>query len=84
MEQENHVTMNVQVLSNPLARFCHNEQKVITRGRRHANLEWDRLQVALQYTLEVPKPTLIKLAYSHILQLISMTTWGVGAIPFNV
>jgi hypothetical protein len=33
---------------------------------------------------KVPKPTLVKLAFSHILQLLGMTTWGVGSIPFNV
>jgi hypothetical protein len=26
----------------------------------------------------------MKLASSHILQLIGMTTWGVGALPFNM
>jgi hypothetical protein len=83
-KHENHVTMNMLVLNNPLAWFCHNEQKVIARGRRHTNLEWDRFQVALQHTPKVPKPTLIKLAYRHILQLLGITTWGVGAIPFNV
>ncbi len=47
-------------------------------------MEWDRLQVDLQYTLEMPKPTFVKVTFSHILQLPSMITWGVGAIPFNV
>ncbi len=37
-----------------------------------------------KYTPKVPKPTPIKLASSHILQLLGMTTWGVGAIPLNV
>jgi hypothetical protein len=76
--------MKMQVLSNPLAWFCHNEQKVIAKVKRHANLKWNRLHVALSYTLEVPTPTLIKLTSSHILQLLGMITWGVGAIPLNV
>ncbi len=38
----------------------------------------------MQDTLKIPKPTLVKLASSHILQLIGMTTWGVGALPFNM
>jgi len=40
---QDHTTMNVRVLNNPLARFCHNEQNAIARVRRHANLKWDRL-----------------------------------------
>jgi hypothetical protein len=44
-----------------------NEQKVIARTRRHAFLQWDRLQVDLQYTFEVPKLALVKLTFSHIL-----------------
>jgi len=54
--------MNARVLNNPLAQFCHNEQKVIARAKRHAFLEWDRLQVDLQYTPKVPKPALVRLA----------------------
>jgi hypothetical protein len=44
-------------------------------------LEWDRLHVDLQYTPEVLKPTLVKLASSHIPQFLSMITLGVGAMP---
>jgi uncharacterized membrane protein len=32
----------------------------------------------------MPKLALVRLASSHILQLIGMTAWGVGAIPLNV
>jgi hypothetical protein len=35
-------------------------------------------------TLEVPKPTLVKLAFNAILDIFSMTAWSVGFIPFNV
>jgi hypothetical protein len=59
---QNHVAKNAQCLSNPLAHFCHNEQKAIVRTKRHALLEWDRLYNDLQYRLEVPKPALVKLA----------------------
>jgi len=38
----------------------------------------------LQYTPKVPKPTIVKLTSSHILWLLGMITWGVGAIPPNV
>ncbi len=47
-------------------------------------LEWVKLQADLQYTLEVSKLALVKLAFSHILQLFGMIAWGVGAMPFNV
>jgi hypothetical protein len=47
-------------------------------------LEWDRLQVDLQYTLEVLKLGFARLVFSHIFQLLGMTAWGVGAIPLNV
>jgi hypothetical protein len=40
---QNHMTMNVRVLNNPLARFYCNEQMVIVKVTRHTNLEWDRL-----------------------------------------
>jgi len=81
---QDHATMNAWVLSNLLARFCCNEQKAIVRAKRHTFLKWDRRQVDLQYTPKLPKPTFMKLASSHILQLIGMTTWGVGALPFNM
>jgi hypothetical protein len=32
----------------------------------------------------VPKLVFVKLAFSHILQLLGMTSWGVGSILFNV
>jgi hypothetical protein len=51
--------MNAQVLNDPLALFWHNEQKAITRVRRHVNLEWNKLQVDLQYTPKVLKLTLL-------------------------
>jgi len=35
-------------------------------------------------TLEVPKLVVIKLTFSAILDLLGMTTWGVGSIPLNV
>jgi hypothetical protein len=38
----------------------------------------------LQYTFEVPKPTLVKLAFNHILQFLGMIAWGVGAMPLNI
>jgi hypothetical protein len=76
--------MNAWVLSNPLARFHRNEQKAIAKARSHALLKWDRLQVDLQYTLEVPKPTLVTLASSYIFWFLNMSSWDVGAIPLNV
>ncbi len=76
--------MNAWVLSNLLVRFHCNEQKVIVKAKRHAILEWDRLQVDLQYTPELPKPALVRLVSSHILPLLSMTAWGVVAMLLNV
>jgi hypothetical protein len=78
------MTMNAWVLSNPLAQFHRNEQEAIAKAKKHTFLEWDRLQVDLQYTPELFKPSLVKLASSHIFQLLGMTAWGVGAMPFNV
>jgi len=74
LEAQDHATMNACILSNLLAWFRCNEQKAIARVRKHVTLEWDRLQVDLQYTLEVPRLTFVKLTFSHILH---MTTWGV-------
>jgi hypothetical protein len=65
-EQQNHETMNACVLNNPLVWFHCNEQKAITKVRRHANLEWGRFQGVLRDTLKVLKPTLVKLASSHM------------------
>jgi hypothetical protein len=79
-----HATMNAWVLSNPLAQFCHNKQKAIARTRKHTTLKFDKLQGDLQYTFEVPKSTFVKLASSHILQLLHMIAWGVGAMFFNI
>jgi len=47
LRHQDYAVMNVQVLNNLLAPFHHNEQKAIAKVRRHANLEWDRLQVDL-------------------------------------
>jgi hypothetical protein len=63
---QDNAAMNVWVLSDPLAWFHHNEQKAITMARRHVILEWDKLQGDLEYTPKVPKPSLIKLTFSHI------------------
>jgi hypothetical protein len=76
--------MNAWVLSNPLARFHRDEQKAIAKAKRHAFLEWDRLQVDWQYTFELPKPALVKLIFNHIFPLLGMTAWGVGTMFFNV
>jgi hypothetical protein len=35
-------------------------------------------------TPKAPKLTFVKLAFSHILRLLGMTTWGVGSISFNM
>jgi hypothetical protein len=70
------------VLSNLLAQFHCNEQKVIVKAKRHALLEWDGLQVDLQYTHEVPKHTFVRLTSSHI--FLGMITWGVGSILLNM
>jgi hypothetical protein len=78
LEAQDHATMNACILSNLLAWFRCNEQKAIAKVRKHITLEWDRLQVDLQYTLEVPRLTFVKLTFSHILH---MTTWGVWGYP---
>jgi hypothetical protein len=67
LRHQDHMTMNVWVLNNPLVRFHHNEHKAIAWVKKHTNLEWDRPQVVLQKTFEVPKLALIKLISSHIL-----------------
>ncbi len=82
--RQDHMTINAWVLSNPLAWFRHNDQKAIAKAKRHANLKWNRIQVYLQYTPKVPKPTLVKLTFSHILQLLGTIAWGVGGILLNV
>ncbi len=81
---QDHMAMNERVLNNLLVWFRHNEQKAIARAKRHALLEWDMLQVDLQYTPEVFKLAFVKLTFNHILWLLGMTTWGVGAILLNV
>jgi hypothetical protein len=63
--------------------FC-NKKKVIARARRQTTLGWDKFQGDLQYTLEVFKPTLVKLSFNHILQLFGMIAWGMGAMPLNM
>jgi hypothetical protein len=67
-----------------LAPFHCNEQKSIVKAKRHTFLKWDKVQVYSQYTPKVPKIALVRLAFNHILQLLGMATWGVGAIPLNV
>ncbi len=51
---------------------------------KHVNLEWVRLHIVMGDTLEVPKPALVKLTFSAKLDILGMTAWSVGSIPFNV
>jgi hypothetical protein len=81
---QDHVVMNVQVLSNSLAQFHHNKQTAIARAKGDTNLEWDKFQVAMEDTPKIFKPTLIMLTFGTILELLGMTTWGMRSIPFNV
>jgi len=32
----------------------------------------------------MPKLALVRLAFNYIFQLLGMTTWGVGVVPFNM
>ncbi len=32
----------------------------------------------------MPKPTFVRLAFSHILRLLGMIAWGVWAMPFKM
>jgi hypothetical protein len=75
--------MNAWVLSNLRAKFHRNEQKAIARARKNTKPKWYKLHVVWCDTLKILKPTLVKLAFSHI-QFLGMTAWGVGFIPFNV
>ncbi len=36
---QDHMVMNARILNNPLAQFCHNEQKAITKVRKHTTLD---------------------------------------------
>jgi hypothetical protein len=38
----------------------------------------------LKDTPEVPKHAFVKFAFSAILELLRMITWGVGSISFNI
>jgi hypothetical protein len=76
--------MNAQVLSNPPALFHRNEYNAIVTTRMHTNLGWDKFQVVMRDTPKVPKPTFVKLASIHILQLFGMIACGVGFILFNM
>jgi hypothetical protein len=67
MTVQDQMAMNAWVLSNLVAHFCYNEQKAIAKVKGHVTLEWGRLQGDLQYTLDVLKPILVKLTFSHIL-----------------
>jgi hypothetical protein len=75
---QDHTIMNACVFNNLLAWFRHNEQKDIVKVKRHAFLEWDRLQVDLQYTPKLLKLALVKLVSNHIPRLFGMTTSGCG------
>ncbi len=60
--QQNHHTMNVQILSNPQARQKWNEKKALDRVKRKAELEWDELQAQVQQMKHVTRPLLVHLA----------------------
>jgi len=47
------------------------------RAKRHINLEWDRFQVSMENTHEVPKLALVMLISSTILELL-----GIMSCPY--
>ncbi len=47
-------------------------------------MEWEILQVVMGDTPKVLKPTLVKVAFNAIFDILGMITWSVGSIPFNV
>ncbi len=64
--------------------FTATNKRQLLGSKRHVNLKWGKLHVVMGDTLEVPKPTLVKLAFNAKLDILGMITWSVGSIPFNV
>jgi hypothetical protein len=46
--QQDHGSMNVQILSNPHARQKQNEKKALDRVKKKEKLKWDELQAQAQ------------------------------------
>jgi len=69
---QDHASMNVWVLSNPLPKLQHNEQKEIVQAKTHATREWDHLQNDALIIKPTPKPTLVKVTFSKLLTLLAI------------
>jgi hypothetical protein len=64
--------MNAWVLSNPLFKLQHNEQKEIVQAKTHATCEWDHLRNDALIIKPTPKPTLVKVTFSKLLTLLAI------------
>ncbi len=69
--QQDHVYMDKRILGNPLVHLHRNEQKAIDQSKHKAISEWDHLQVKALQHLELPKPTLVTMAFNQLF----LTLW---------
>ncbi len=81
---QDHASMNTKVLVDPLVWLRLNDQKANVRTKRKVIEEWKQLQVDVERTPLVPKSILVKLASSHLTNILGIPRWGVGSIPPRV
>jgi len=66
MCQQDHAYINKRILGNPLVHLHQNEQNVIDQSKHKAIFEWDHLQFKTLQHLELPKPTLVMMAFNRL------------------
>jgi hypothetical protein len=81
---QDHASMNTKVLVDPLVSLRLNDQKANARTKRKVIEKWTQLQANAERTPPVPRSMLVKLASSHLTNILGIPRWGVGSIPPHV
>jgi hypothetical protein len=76
--------MNACILGNVMAMERRNDQKVANCARAKAQHKWDKLIIVIEQCPKLPKPTLVKLAWEQLLEVLGFNVWGVGNMPQDV
>ncbi len=77
---QNHAKMNVRILGNAQAVQRRNDQKVVSCACAKVKKEWVKLVIITKQCPPFPKPIFVKLTLKHLLQVLGLTSWGVGSV----
>ncbi len=79
-QHQDHAKMNARIFRNAQIVQRWNDQKVANRTCAKAEKEWVKLIIVSKQCPPFPKLALVKLALEQLLQVLGLTTWGVGSV----